>query len=417
MSYTKVDKDKYRIFISDGFNLDGSRRRFSKTITTDLKGRDLEKFLFLQEMEFEEEIKKKDPKFHLLAKGTFEAYSVWWLGYKKLEDKTRDNYQNFLDLRILPLIGKKILDKITTGDMLELMNIIETAPSEKTKKPLSTKSVKHYHTLLKTMFSDAITLKIINDNPMENVPVKTPKAQLKDNYYTLEDINSLLKILPTAPIRYQLAILLTISTGIRLGELSGLQWRHIDVNNNILIIEQANSYAAKKSKIKDTKTDSSVRKISFPSFLIDLIEEHRENEKLKKELLGDQWFYEENEHENDFVFTQKNGKVIFKDTISDWFRKFIENNELKKITFHGLRHTSTTVLITSGINVKNVSNRLGHSRASTTTDFYAHALETVDKESADIFNDIFSKKEDEEEDKEESGTEGGTRVPYLRVVK
>jgi hypothetical protein len=67
MSITKVDKNKYRIFISDGFNLDGSRRRFSKTVTTDLKGRDLEKFLMLQKFDFEDEVKGKDPKFGKLT--------------------------------------------------------------------------------------------------------------------------------------------------------------------------------------------------------------------------------------------------------------------------------------------------------------------------------------------------------------
>src|SRR5690554_3094047 len=71
MSVTKVGKNKYRIFISDGSNLDGSRRRFSKTVTTDLKGRDLKSFLTLQELEFEKEVKKQDPKFAKLARGTF----------------------------------------------------------------------------------------------------------------------------------------------------------------------------------------------------------------------------------------------------------------------------------------------------------------------------------------------------------
>ncbi len=155
-------------------------------------------------------------------------------------------------------------------------------------------------------------------------------------------------------------------------------------------MEQSNSYAAKKSKIKETKTKSSVRKISFPDFLEELIEKHREDEIFKKELIGEDWYYESVDHEEDFVFTQENGKVIYISTISSWFKKFLKRNGLKKITFHGLRHTSATVLIAGGINIKNISKRLGHTRASTTTDIYIHALETVEKESANIFNNIFS---------------------------
>lgn len=196
MSYTKVGPGKYRIFISDGFNLDGSRRRFSKTVTTDLKGRDLERFLTLAEFDFEDEIKKKDPKFHKLAKGTFEAYANWWLDYKEISDKTNEWYKGMLDTWILPYIGNKILEKLTTGDMLELMKIIKKTPSKRTKKPLSVRSVKHLHTLLVNIFNTAIELKILNENPVDGVPIKSPDTQLKDNYYDLDDINKLLEALP-----------------------------------------------------------------------------------------------------------------------------------------------------------------------------------------------------------------------------
>ena len=111
---------------------------------------------------------------------------------------------------------------------------------------------------------------------------------------------------------------------------------------------------------------------------------------------------------------KKNGKVIFKDTISDWFRKFRRSHNLRNVTFHGLRHTSSTVLMASGkINVKNISSRLGHSRTSTTTDIYSHALLTVEQESANIFDDIMSKNNNKYEEKNKSGTRRG----HLRVVK
>lgn len=217
MSVTKVGKNKYRIFISDGFNLDKSRRRFTRTITTDLKGRDLKSFLVAQELEFEKEVKKQDPKFAKLTRGTFEAYSAWWLEYKKVEDKTRSGYEYLLNSRILPYIGGKTLNKLTTGDMLELMKLIEQSGSmtkikingelKESGKPLSLKTIKHYHTILKNMFNDAVALKILSENPMDGVPVKSPNTKLKDNYYDFEDVNKLLEVLPTAPIKYQLATL------------------------------------------------------------------------------------------------------------------------------------------------------------------------------------------------------------------
>lgn len=403
MSIVKVDKNKYRIFISDGFNLDRSRRRFTKTITTDLKGRDLKRFLTIQEMEFEKEVKKQDPKFLKLARGTFEAYSIWWLEYKKIEDKTRAGYQYLLNSRILPYIGDKILNKLTTGVMIELMQAIETTPSEKTKKLLSPKTVKHYHTLLVIMFNDAVSLKILPESPMNNVPVENPSTRVRrDNYYDFDDVKKLLEVLPTAPIRYQLATLLTLSTGLRLGELSAFQWKHIDLENCVVTVEQTNSYSLKESKIKDTaKNESSIREVAFPASLVPLFVEHRENELAKKELMGGDWHYgKDNPFKEDFVFTQANGKVIFVETISDWFRKFRRRQGLKEITFHGLRHTNATILVAGGINIRSISSRLGHAQTSTTVNLYTHALSSVDKESANIFDNIIKNNE--------SGTESGT---------
>lgn len=383
MSIVKVDKGKYRIFISDGFNLDGSRRRHSKTITTDLKGRDLKRFLTMEELGFEASIKKKDPKFLKLYKGSFESYSTWWLSYKQVSNITKSTYKTFLDTWILPILKDKTLEKISTGDLIEAMDIISTTPSKQTKKLLSDKSVKHIHTLLKIMFNDAVYLQILDDNPIIRVPVKNPSTRLKGNYYDRDDLNQLFKALPNAPARYQLAIMLTIATGVRLGELAGLQWKHIDTSECYILVEQSASYSPNTGVvIKTTKTDN-MRTITFPDYLLDLIEAHKKEQDIRKEYAGDDWI------EGDFVFTQANGKVIFPRTISDYFGKLIKRYNLKKITFHGLRHTNTTMLISSGINVRSISNRLGHSRTSTTTDFYAHALESVERESAAVFQDIF----------------------------
>lgn len=425
MSYTKVGKNKYRIFVSDGTNLDGSRRRFSKTIETDLKGRDLERFLILQEMDFEDEIKKKDPKFHELAKGTFEAYSIFWTNYKvtheNLAPRTVEEYQKMLDNRILKLIRNKILEKLTNGDMLELMEEIKNSPAKTKTGKLSDKSIKHHHTLLKTMFNDAVKLNILEENPMDSIPIKTPKVILKDNYYDLEDIKKLLGLLPNEPIKYQLATLLALTVGFRRGELIALQWKHIDYKNMKIKIEQAGSYTKKEGAfIKDTKNEHSERTVAFPESVLDLFKQHEEYELMKRELVGEKW-QGAKDHEDDFVFTQENGEIIFIGTIPKWFRKFIKKNNLKHITFHGLRHTNATILISKGTPVISIAKNLGHAKTSTTTDFYAHHLESVERKMANVFDDIIE--ENKEEKKKEiktdksTGSRGGSQRGNLRVVK
>lgn len=409
MSYTKVGEDKYRIFISDGTNLNGSRRRYSKTITTDLKGRDLEKFLTLAEYEFEDEVKKKDPKFHELAQGSFKEYSLWWLQYKEIHEKlaprTLEEYKKMLDNRIVAIIGGKRLDKITNGNMLELMEEIKISPAKSKTGKLSDKSIKHHHTLLKTMFNDAIKLKILSDNPMDNIPIKTPKVILKDNFYDLEDIDKLLKVLPAEDVKYQLATFLALTLGLRIGEITALQWKHIDLVNLKIKIEQAGSYTKDKgSFIKSTKNEYSERTVAFPFSLVELFNRHKEYELMKKELINDKWEGSK-EHQDNFLFTQEKGKCIFIGTIPKWFRNFIKKHNLKHITFHGLRHTNATILISKGTPVISIAKNLGHAKTSTTTDFYAHHLESVEKNMANTFDKIIT------------GSESGSEKGNLRLIK
>lgn len=101
---------------------------------------------------------------------------------------------------------------------------------------------------------------------------------------------------------------------------------------------------------------------------------------------------------------------MFVETPSRWFKAFLKRNNLKHITFHGLRHTNTTILINKGINIVSISSSLGHSKTSTTTDFYAHHLESVEREMANTFEDILT-------DNNQIGTKSGTKEECLKVVK
>lgn len=410
MSVIKADANKYRIFVSDGFNLNGSRRRFSKTIETDLKGRNLEKFLTLAEFEFEDEVKKKDPRFKQLASGSFEAYANWWLEYKQdnIAPKTHAEYSKLLKTRINPYIGNKILDQLKTPDMLELFRIIKNStiipkkkkiPEPKTEnKKISINTVKHYHSVLTNMFNDAVELKILNENPMHNVKVAYPKPKLKNNFLNIDGLNKVLSLLPNEPVKYQLITLIAVTTSARLGEITGLEWSHVNLEKLEIKIEQANSYTkAKGSFIKSTKNTHSERTTAFPAFLVPLFEKHKENEDAKKEYLT---------HKNNFIFTQANGKIIFVDTPSKWWNKFVKRNNLKPVTFHGLRHTNATILISRNIDIASISKLLGHAKISTTTDNYVYPLKSVERKIADTFEDIL-----------QSGSQSGSQTPNLRVIK
>ena len=238
MSYTKVSENKYRIFISSGTNLDGSRRRYSKTITTSLKGKDLDKFLTLAEYDFEDEIKASNTNYNNMANNTFSNYVEWWLSYADLTEQTRESYK--YNLRFIEKhIGHKTLSRISKADMLELLKIIKLKKNANSGKAISERTIRNYMNILKALFRDAVDLEILSTNPMSNIKFAIKEYQLEDNYYDVEDINEMIFALDNEIIEYQFAVLFTLATGLRLGELLALQECDFDYTTNSVKISKS----------------------------------------------------------------------------------------------------------------------------------------------------------------------------------
>jgi integrase len=203
-------------------------------------------------------------------------------------------------------------------------------------------------------------------------------------------------LLDDEPVAYQLAILFTLATGLRIGELIAIHESDLNRINHSVKISKAVSETKEGRKLSTTKTKK-IRVEFYPPELEELIDKHLENEKIKKELLG---------VDNDLIFTSTKGDFMPKRTMQDWFKRFIKRKGLKEITFHGLRHTSATILLANGIPLKNVAERLGHSRASTTANIYAHAIPRIDRDAANVFSNILS-----------TGSRSGSQDKNLKVVK
>lgn len=395
MSIIKVSDTKYRIFVSNGTNLDGSRRRRSTTIETNLKGRDLDRFLRQVELDFETEVLDNPVTYNDMATKSFSNFVKWWLGYIRLTEQTKESYE--YNLRYIEkYIGNKILSDIKQSDMLELLDIIKAKRNKNTGDPISERTVRNYMNILKSLFRTAMELEIIKKNPIENIKYTVDDYQIQDNYYDIDDINKMIFALDEVPIVYQFAILLTLSTGLRLGELIALTEDDFKREEHCVTISKALSETKGKKEYSLTKTKKT-RVEYYPEELEQLLDKHLEIEALKKQQL---------EVENNLIFTGINGGFISKKTISDWFRRFLIRNKLKRITFHGLRHTSATILLASGIPLKNVAERLGHSRASTTANIYAHAIPRIDRDAANVFSNILS-----------TGSRSGSQDKKLKVIK
>ena len=219
------------------------------------------------------------------------------------------------------------------------------------------------------------------NNPADRVQspkAPKPKRECYDEVQTIILIDNLEKLTGNN-IKYKVTVILDIFIGARLGELAGLEWSDVDLKNGIISI---NNSSDKGIFTKSPKTESSIRGVAIPDFIVSLLKEYKLWYEEQKSIVGDFW------HDSDRLFVQVDGKPITPSTISKWFEKFIQQIGLPVITFHGLRHTNATLLIAQQVDVATVSARLGHAQITTTYNFYVHPLKSHDKHAGNVLENL-----------------------------
>ncbi len=374
-SIEKRGKNSYRLTVSEGFDLNGRPMIHRKTIHGTKKEAEVELAKFVTEVQNGLVIDGKSLKFS-------EFVDVWKRDYgsKELASTTYKRYCRMLETRILPYFGHFYINKIRPTDIMKFYDLLEKDTQlvrkkgnngSKTKKPLSGKTILEHHRLLRAMLHRAVYWQLIVSNPAERVQpprAKKPKRKSYDDEQTKILLENLEK-LTVEDTKYKVAIILTIFTGVRLGELMGLEWQDVDFRNGIISINRSSQYLSDMGVFtKVPKTESSIREIAIPEFIISLLEEYKLWYEDQKSLYGELWT------NSDRLFVQADGKPMHPSSISKWFVKYVSTIGLPVINFHGLRHTNASLLVAQNVDIAVVSARLGHAQISTTLDFYVHPL-------------------------------------------
>jgi len=251
-------------------------------------------------------------------------------------------------------------------------------------KGLSNKTIKHHHRLISSILNQAVFWQVIPSNPASRV--KPPKvARTEAKYLDEKQTAKLLELLENESVLHQTMIKMFLYSGLRRGEMCGLEWKDINFENSLITVCRSSQYVAGKGIFtKETKTETSDRTIKLPSPAFQVLKEHKVWQAQERLKMGDKWVA------SDRIFTQCDGKPMSPDTITGWFHDFIAKTDLPQITIHSLRHTNATLLIAAGVPLRTVSNRLGHAQTSTTSNIYSHAICTLDELAADALDDILT---------------------------
>ena len=388
-SIEKRGKNSYRLIVCHGFNLDGKPIRHTKTVNGTKAQAKIELAKFVAEVEQGTVIEGKSI--------TFKEFTEIWkrdYGSKELAPSTYRRYLGMLESRILPYLGHFKLDKIKPTDIMKFYDMLDKDTQirrvkcnngYRTLKPLSQKTILEHHRLIRAMLHRAVYWQLLFSNPCERVqPPKSKKS--KRRYYDDEQCKVLLSNLnelSVDDIKYKTAITLTLFTGVRLGELMGLEWSDIDFTNGIVSINKSSQYLADKGVFTKTpKTESSIREVAIPDFVLSLLEEYRLWYETQKSIYGELWT------NSNKLFVQSDGKPMHPSTISKWFVKFVKEIGLPVINFHGLRHTNATLLISQNIDAAVVAARLGHAQITTTFNFYVHPIISHNKSAGNVLQNL-----------------------------
>jgi integrase len=288
---------------------------------------------------------------------------------KSLKRSTVASYKGIAKNHINPLIGRVKLSKLKAAHIASVLSTME-------ENELAGSTRKHAYTILNSALKWAIKMDLASVNPCAKITPPKPE-QTEQDVYTAEELKRFLKA--AKGNRLEAVFILAATTGARQGEILGLKWEDIDLDNSRLSIRRKIIEIGGHIYIEEPKTKKSRRQIDLPQMAVQALIEHRKR-MLKEGYAGAGW-----------VFPSTNGEPIRRQSFNLWAHQPIHvTAKLRYIPFKNLRHSHATALLSSGEHPKVVQERLGHSRISTTMDVYSHVTPTMQADAARKMNDLLS---------------------------
>ncbi|MFY9175139.1 MAG: tyrosine-type recombinase/integrase [Peptococcia bacterium] len=292
----------------------------------------------------------------------------------------------------ITLESAQAISKVLEKEMDSLFKI------EQNDAGLSDKTVLHHHRLISSILGQATRERIIPFNVADRQYMKAPKVEHKEANF-LDDVQAqeVIDKLFLEPMKWRTALLLLIFTGMRRGELMGLEWKDIDFDNSLIYIRRTSQYVSGLGIIcKDTKNKSSNRVMKVTEEVLDFLTEYRTWWLTGRLKVGDRWHnvIEVKDakgtielRKNDRLFVQEDGTPMNPDSVTDWTEKFVKRHNLPKFSPHSLRHTNITLQIENGVPLRNVAARAGHANTATTSKIYSHVIKAVEERQAEVISD------------------------------
>ena len=309
----------------------------------------------------------------------------WMEQYKKnvLKITTYENYLGYIRTHVQGSdIADIPLEKLSTSALQKFYNMKLKGTAQ--RKQLSRRTVEYLHTIIGSALEQAYKNEMIAKNVNEFTVL--PKKEEKEiEPLTIEDLEKVLRVAKETDL-YSL-ILLEVFTGMRKGEILGLQWENVDlekkvlwVRKNLCRVENNDEEDGRKTKLilLEPKTKKSIREIPLSEEAVKVLKIHKRKQNEQKMLYRDIY------QDNGVVFAKADGSFEDPREVLRRFHKILKKAGVRKCRFHDLRHTFASILLNEGESMKVIQELLGHSTITTTMDIYSHVTKETKKRSIEI---------------------------------
>ncbi|MEV8307235.1 site-specific integrase [Streptomyces flavidovirens] len=361
--------------------------------------------------EVEETRRRLNSGQDLIGSLTVSEWLDRWLAGKRIRKSGLNRYETDIRVHLKPRIGNRRLDRLRVSHLSEMFTDIRDANAQILEDNAQRRAAidemppfrrvtgpatrLHVKATLRAALNDAIGQQIITFNPAAHVeidPVRKPKALVWTDervakweqtgekpspvmVWTPRQTGAFLDFV--AEDRLYAMWHLIAFRGLRRGEACGQPWSETNLDTHSLTVSSQLVQDGWEIEASDPKTDSGYRVVALDDDTVDVLKRHRERQEADRDEWGSAWV------DTGHVFTQEDGSWLHPGKVTDLFERLVAASGLPPIRLHDLRHGAATLMLAADIDIKIVSDTLGHSDTRITRDIYQSVLPEVGRSAAE----------------------------------
>lgn len=298
---------------------------------------------------------------------TVEQFMHQWIDHMRhrIRPTTFDRYEGVTRNHIIPSLGKTKLAKLKPMQIQAFEARLLESGRIKGPGGLSAQTVLHIHRVFSEALGQAVRWQLLAVNPA--LAVQPPRAKRPE--LTIPDAETVERIVESAKgTSIYVAVLLAAATGMRRGEILGLRWSEVDLQQGVVRVVTTYQRSRRGLEFADPKTQRARRTIALPRFAVEVLRRHQHHQNARKLAAGHAW------HDFNLVTELGDGRPQDPSEFTRKFADLAKKADAPGVRLHDMRHAFATMLLNSGVHPKIASEALGHSTIGITLDTYSHVL-------------------------------------------